>query len=376
MKKEFDFDVLIIGGSHFNALGVIRSLGEKGIRPYLLVLDRKNAYIKKSKYLKKTFYSKNDEKEIINKLMNEISFENKKCYIVPTGDPITSIIDNNYGVLSKKYIVPNINNTQGLINKYMDKYEQYNLAQKNNFKMAKTEVIDLKSNNIANTIYPCILKPLVSADGVKADIRICNNQIEFKNAIEEFKAKNYLSVLLQEFIDYDFELDVPGYSDGKKANIEGMIKKKNIYPAKRGSTSYGTIVNSNIKNIDNLCKILESLKYNGIFDIELFSRKGEIYLNEINFRNSAISYGLTGAGVYVIYEWIMSNEGVKINHNTIDAEYDFIVENYNLNLVLSKDITLLSFIKDLFKAKKYTYISFKDPKPLVYKFIYSLKKER
>ena len=43
--------------------------------------------------------------------------------------------------------------------------------------------------------------------------------------------------------------------------------------------------------------MLSSLGYHGMIDIELIDCGGTIYFNEMNFRNSGVSYGVTQAGV-------------------------------------------------------------------------------
>ena len=46
-------DIVVIGASHHNTLGVIRSLGYKGIMPILLLISpNKKSYVAKSKYIK------------------------------------------------------------------------------------------------------------------------------------------------------------------------------------------------------------------------------------------------------------------------------------------------------------------------------------
>ncbi len=376
MNKIFDFDVIVIGGNHINTLGVVRSLGENKIYPYLIVIGKKKSYISKSKYVKESYCCDSSEEKILDILTNKINILKKRCYLIPTSDYASSIIDKNLKKLSKKYILPSINNKENYVNKYMDKFTQYELSKECNIKMPKTVIIDLEKQIVDNKIYPCILKPCVSAKGEKSDIRICNTKGDYYLAIEEFKEKKYNSVLLQEFIDYEYEYDVPGYSDGINVYIPSIIKKYNIYPVKRGSTSYGLITNANVINLEKIKKLFKKINYNGIFDIELFYKNNTVYLNEINFRNSAISYGLTRNKEYIAADWIFLNEKINNRKTKNKRDYFFMVEDYNLKLVLSKNISVLKFIKELIYTKKYAYINFKDPKPLFYKILFGLKKEK
>ena len=50
-------DIIVVGTSHHNTLGVIRSLGYKGIKPILLLISPdKKSYVAKSKYIKNAYY--------------------------------------------------------------------------------------------------------------------------------------------------------------------------------------------------------------------------------------------------------------------------------------------------------------------------------
>lgn len=376
MKKNYDFDVVVVGSNHINTLGIIRSLGEKGIKSYLLLMDNSKSYVKKSRYIKETYYSQKTEKDVIDTLLNKIEYKKQKCYIIPTGDPSALIIDNNLNKLKTKYIVPNINDTEGEIIKNMDKYVQYQIAKKNNYRMAKTKLIDLNKENNENNIYPCILKPAVSADGVKSDIRICKTEEQYKKAIKEFKTKKYNRILLQEYLTYDYELDIPGYSNGKDSRAIAMIKKINIYPIKKGSTCYGKVLEIISSEQEKIEKMINSIEYNGIFDIDLFVKGEQIYLNEINFRNGALSYCLSKNDTSISLDWILSNEEGKVQQNKSIKPYHFMVEDCNLKLVLEKEVSIIAFIKEFFKAKIYAYLNIKDPKPVIFKIIYCFGKRR
>ena len=43
--------VVVLGPSHVNALGVVRSLGEMGVRPFFVQLGHRANFVRASKYL-------------------------------------------------------------------------------------------------------------------------------------------------------------------------------------------------------------------------------------------------------------------------------------------------------------------------------------
>ena len=83
MKK----DVIVIGGNHHNTLGVIRSLGEKGIYPNIIITNEsKYAYVAKSKYVKDYDIVKEDEDKIKEILIKKYVKLENKATLIPTSD--------------------------------------------------------------------------------------------------------------------------------------------------------------------------------------------------------------------------------------------------------------------------------------------------
>lgn len=58
--------------------------------------------------------------------------------------------------------------------------------------------------------YPCIVKPVISAEGDKRDIAICNSENQLLNVLEKLREKHYKRVLIQEYLTIDYEIDVFG----------------------------------------------------------------------------------------------------------------------------------------------------------------------
>lgn len=362
--------VIIIGNDHVNTLGVIRTFGENNIKPYLLVIsDNRRVAVIKSKYIEK-YWICHDENEAILTMCAEFKDDKEKAVVIPTSDAVTMCLDNNYDKLTSNFIVPNINNKSGFITYYMDKYNQYVLAKNNNVKVANTRILQLSNNNKVKC--PCILKPVISANGKKDDIRICKNQEEYEKAKLELLNLKYDKVLYQEFISYLFELDISGFAYDGKVSIPGYIFKKRIWPKDRGSTTFGSVNNPQriTKIINGIKKIFANLKYNGIFDIDVFVFNDDIenetlYLNEINFRNSAISYAYGNA--YIAYYWYLSNINKKMcEAPLIDKEYDFMDDQADLHNVLEKKISYKEYLDDKKKSKVLLEDNKNDIKPSNY----------
>ena len=370
--------IIIIGGNHHNMLGVIRMLGEKGIKPYIIVTnDNKYAFVIKSRYVKDYDIVLENEKEIEKILMEKYANKQNKAILIPTSDFAALFIDKNLNKLKKYFIVPNINDDQGKIEELMNKYNQYQLAKKYKINMAKTLKIDLtKKINIKEMPFPCILKPIVSALGKKGDIEICQNEDELKESIKRLKDKNYKEILLQEKINYDYECGIKGCIYNRKVIMPGITKIIRSYPQKRGTNSFGLISPYNFENIDinNFINMLKDLNYNGIFDSEIFIKDKKVYLNEINCRTSGCGYSLIYGGVNLPFLWVslINKEDISNEKLKIEKEYYFQDEILDLQSLIHKEINFKEYMKSFIKAKTHLILNKHDLKPFVYKYLYAI----
>lgn len=368
------YKVVIIGNDHVNTLGVVRTFGENGINPYLILInDIKKAAVIKSKYVKKYWICENDNIAIMT-LISEFVNEKNKVVVIPTSDSIASFLDYSYEKLSKKFIIPNILEKSCGINEYMDKYKQYEIAKKNGIKMAESIVINPNNlGNIDKIKYPCIVKPLVSAEGNKEDIFICFSEVEFLKKISVPSIKKYPKLLVQEYLTFDYECDVAGFTYKNKTSISRLIEKIRIWPEKKGSTTYGKVVSCNKYDnmIKEIKKLMNNIGYNGIFDIDIFIKGNEYYLNEINFRNGALSYAYGDANI--CYYWYLSNLIKKfVESPLIKDSYYFIDDHADIHNIKDKIISYKIYKRDknksLIKLVKNSY----DKKPSKYMFMYKI----
>ena len=372
-------EVIIVGGNHHNMLGVIRAFGEKKILSNIIIINNNRyCFIKKSKYVKNCDIIKENEKDIINLLNTKYTKINPKPVLIPTSDFAALIIDKNKSLLSKNFIIPGMSNNNFSVVNLMNKYNQYKLVKEYGINIAKSWLLDLSVKNVIpdDMIYPCIIKPVVSAFATKGDITICNNKNDLLIAIEYYQKANYKEAIVQEYINFDKEFGLIGCIHKDKIILPGVIVKERIYPQRRGNVSFGIIkrineFNINFKKIFDLLKVIE---YSGMFDIEIFIKGNEFYLNEINFRNSGNSYLYTYEGVYIVYLWYLMaiNKEISLEKTEVNYEFYFTDEVLELKQLISKNINF----KEWNKARKESKISFlfnkNDKKPLLYKSLYAV----
>lgn len=305
----------------------------------------------------------------------------KKPILIPTSDFAVSFIDRNYNSLKNCFLTQNCDNSSSKIIENMSKYKQQAIFKKLGLQTIKSTLIDI--NNVDNKLLlkhslPCIIKPNSSFDGKKSDISICNNENEIINSINSFKNKNYKYVLIQNFIDYNNEIDVVGFAFNGNVYFSAVIEKKRISPPKKGSTSFGRV--NKIDNyqliLNNLSAYFKLIKYNGIFDVDVFETKDAYVFNEVNFRNGANTYSLLFDNVNLPFLWINLLVGNSINkmNYKVNTNFHFRDDVAELREFLKKNIKF----KEYLNCKKISRINLffckNDIKPFIFKYIYAVLK--
>lgn len=81
MNKIIRNDAIVIGANHHNTLGVVRSLGEKGIKSIIIIYNTKKTFIKKSKYVK-DIYTISEVGNLITLLLSIKDYYNGKIVLI------------------------------------------------------------------------------------------------------------------------------------------------------------------------------------------------------------------------------------------------------------------------------------------------------
>lgn len=365
--KKYNIEnlVCVIGGNHHNMLGIIRMMGENNIKVNAIIINGdKNSFCIKSKYLSSYSLVAYDEKKIIN----EINKLPKDTIIIPTGDDAAFIIDKNYKKLKSKYILPSINDEENQMEKYMNKYFQNQLLKKYNLKTAESFIYEFNKNLPENLEFPVIVKPLLSIDGKKSDIQIASNINDLLVKLKEFEKKEYKRVIIQKYIYMDYECGLNGCICNDSVVIPAILKKIRRFPLKKGNVSYGKIIKKNEMKVDlsPIIYMLKEIRYNGMFDIEIFICGEDYYINEINFRNSGNSYAYMKGNVNLALIWVMKNLNLK-NDLPLEVKksYYFRDEILELKQLFNKNISFVEFIYSWFKSRSNFIINFKDPMPFL-----------
>lgn len=370
--------VVIIGGTHHNTLGVIRSIGEAGIsRDDITVLIvginiSKNNIISTSKYVKKSniFYLAEDKD--ITPCLIEISKDGIVRVVICCADGATEEVISNTNKLKNMYHIPK---TVINISRLMNKEEQGRLAKECGFLIPEGMIINKK--NIKNwNLFPCITKPLKSINGAgKLDIHISNDIFEL-----EYNLKNTESerVQVQCFLKKKMEYQLIGCSldSGKEIIIPGFTKIER----QPDNTNTGYLVYCSIDKLKfdySLVKdFIRTIGYSGLFSIECIrDYSNRDYYLEINLRNDGNAYCVQSAGVNLPYIWCYYETfGVLPDLKmTVDRDIWFIPDFNDLKIAL-KEVGFIRWLKDFISADSHTIYNRKDIKPFLYEIFRLIKK--
>lgn len=373
-KKELSKHKFIVFCSdHYNSLGVVRSLGEAGIASIvILICDHiKPRLITKSKY-PQAIYLVNSKEEGLELLISKWGKE-KLCkpFVYSCSDDVCELLDQNYNKLHEHFYFFH-GNREGIVTKYLNKYNINLIAEKYGCNILKNEV--LKKGEIPSGLkYPVITKALLSTlYAWKDEMHICNDEKELIDAYKEIKSDK---ILVQQFIKKKNELCLDGFSFN--AGNDVYIPYYTNY-LRYSDLSYGAYmvlkpfdegtIYSQIKNI------LKEIGFTGIFSVEfLVDENSNNWFLEINFRNSTWSYAYTYGGYNMPYLWAIGTiyksieePTVKIQEFKAMSEY----EDYKMS-VLTGNITFKQWKRDFKTAEVHYLYNKADPRPWsIKKFIF------
>lgn len=372
--------VILIGGNHHNGLGLARSFGVNGIKPYGVIVGEgaEHGFVRKSKYWAKTWVIKSDD-EIVEFLLNSFQNEKEKPVVIPYSDGAAEEIDLNLDRLKEHFLLPSIGGQQGKIAELMDKQKQVEFAQTYGIPMAKSCVVDLNDIRLPeDMIYPCIVKPVVSAEGEKSDIRKYDTETQTVAYLQELREKGYHRFLVQEYLNYDTEYLMVGSISGQNQCWVNS-KKIRVWPVVGGSSSCLQVTNQ--KNVSEFFESVRSafqqIAYDGLYDVEVLQVNGKLFLNEVNWRNSGTIYSVLGSKVYYPVNWYYWKTKNQSPENFIQSCLDETVytidESLDLRHVACGNITLKQWLRDKKKSKAFALWYTPDMRPAIAQYLHLLK---
>lgn len=350
---------------HYNPLGAVRSIGEAGIRPdVILVASHKPRMIPYSRYLGELVMVSNI-KDGYDQLIAKYSSFMEKTFIITCSDDIESYLDMHYDELKPHFYFFD-GASQGQITRVMEKNVMCRLAVECGLQIPNTE--ELKVGELPQNLrYPVMTKSVISTvANWKGNVHICKNEQELLEAYKEINGDN---INVQEFIEKENELCIDGISINGGEELYMPIQSSYLRFTPKSYGNY--ILFEKFREIalyDKIQELFKKTHFTGVFSIEfLKDKKGKFYFLEINFRNSTWSYAHTVEGVNLPIIWAKSVlaghldvEDVKIKKVPFTAKVDF--PDFK-EAVIGRKVSLLQYIKEVRDCDCFFYYNKKDCKP-------------
>ena len=360
---------IVIGFSHYNTLGLLRSLGEAGYRPTLVLIRERDSdlssFVAKSKYIGTCYFTSEDK--LIETLKN-IKVDNSKCMLFPSGDSVAEILDKSYDDLSSIFIVPNIAGIQNSLRNANHKENMRLCAEEFGFNSPKTWVIkSISENMVDDIVFPVIIKAIHSQDASK-NIQIFNSKEELLPVVDAL-LKQSDEVQIQTFIDKEKEVIYLGWACNDDVCIPCLMEKIREYPPKFGGTGFGYFspdVNKYF-DIEHLTEVIRSYRYTGLFSVEYIIYAGIPYFLEINFRNDGNGYFPGFGGVNLPVQLMLRCNGKAVcPDNRISGSFYMMREYNDYKWRKQNGYPLYNWLKDISKVSVFQYWNPSDIFPFIF----------
>lgn len=376
---QFDIDCIIVGPDHYNTLNVLRSVSLYGFRAYIVLISSSRRNIVTASKYAKNGQKKNSYSDIPFVLLNIGQELKNKIPIISTNDRTAAVIDRYYNELSYYFFLPNCNSETGKLVSEMDKGRQVLLAEKHGFKVPQSISVELSKYDIISSElrYPCIVKPIISIDGKKSDMKICDNFEQLQIHLNSIR-KYFEKCQIQRFIPNDKFFLVGGVRlPNGETIIPGMIEKFKFGHRNHtlGLNAFGKIdrINTHIKN--KCTAYLNDINYHGPFSFELVYSKHDcinednLFFIELNLRTDGLFYFYDAANSSLASIWVSYFKNNKVLNCDLDiknhiygmSETVYISEFFTLNHILPA-------IKDIRKSQAFCYYNKRDIRPFLAKF--------
>ncbi len=157
--------------------------------------------------------------------------------------------------------------------------------------------------------YPVITKSISSNEGGwKKDVFVCNNEEELDNAYKKITASR---LLLEEYVQKKCEITLHGFSVNAGQQVFIPFYSEDYVFSRTGFGNFLTFQPvENPSLLDRTIKLIQTLKYSGLFGIDMtMDKTGELLFFEINLRSDARNYGVTAGGANLPLLWAQTTIG-------------------------------------------------------------------
>lgn len=354
---------IVLCGDNLNAVSILRSLGERGLRPIVILLQEGHIpMVRHSRYVGKLIASNSFEESLAYLL----SFANPDCppFVYTSDDNHQSMLDLHYDQLAGRFYFFHAGE-QGRVIYYMDKDNICQAAKECGFAIAESEVLD-RGQLPQRISYPVITKTLNPYEnGWKRDVGVYYSP---EALAEGYKHMVSDHLLVQEYVEKKNELSMQGFSieGGREVYLPFKRQYFRFTKTTYGSYCYYTTYDDP-ELYDRIVSLIRKVGFSGNFEIEFLEKKdGSLVFLEINFRHALSNYASTIGGVNLPYEWAKATllGTVTDVHPTRDY-FTALNEQKDYNtFVKLGSMSTLSWFKDFLRADSYYLFNRRDMGPV------------
>lgn len=363
----YNHKFIIFGSYGANALGQIRGLGEKGIKPIAILVGKNSYRIDKSKYISE-LYDVSSIEEGLKIILSKYGNETFKPFLYTDRDDIVALLDTHYEKLIDKFYFWNAGKNRKL-NHFLNKNLQIALAEKCGFLVPQTELVNV-GELPKDLSYPIFTKAVNSLNPYwKGNSYICNNEDELKTAYAQMDLKQ---IILQEYIIKQDEMPIEGISINGGEEIALLGRTVSYRLLDDSFSAFRYVIGYEDKELeDKTKKFMREVGYTGPFEIEFIIKDNKAYFLEVNFRIAQQNYGYVRLGANIPYIYALSvlqgciakDQIHVVPTRKVDIMHEF--EDFKYS-VIRGTTPFFSWLKDFRNAEGCYFYNKKDKSPFFY----------
>ena len=305
--------IIVLSRSYSTGLSVARSLGKAGYTVDMVASSYKaganetasySSFIRRYREVVTPKADDGHDEALLSVLLAYAEeAKTKKIVLFPTDDYTASVMDTNRSALEPYFLMPHIvGGGDSSMTAMMDKSVQSRLASAAGLNVPAEWVITLEEElTIPEEIsYPCFCKPVASIAGFKTEMARCDNRSQLRRHLRELRKKHPgSSVLVQEFLYIDREIDFSGVCLDQQVIVPAIVRKTHVAQYEKGVTMAGYLAPFEElgEEARKIVDMLREFHYVGMFDMELIVADDKLYFNEVNLRSGGPNYSYFQSGV-------------------------------------------------------------------------------
>lgn len=367
--------VVVLGNDHTNTVGVIQSVARGGFAVDALLFGDITGFVKSSKFVR-NIYSSIDAESCVLQLLNIKVVPGTINPVLPCCDNAALALDKYREELKEKGYVVGGSSKNPTLAPFFEKDLQVKLAKEAGLYVPESKIVDDGNIIEKNDIYPCIIKPLVSCQGSKSQIRICRDKAELLKQYHSIA--NRPKIILQQYIERDYEISILGCGlQNGDCVIPAVEDKLTLYPKYVGLECLARIHPLEDKQIiEGISNLVKSIGYVGLFSVEMMHCKndGKFYFTEINLRNDGAQSFIFQYGVNLPLIHVNDLLGLPTPISKELRPGYYIWDMHHLKSLLARDISLVNWVKEIKKSKGFLMYDSKDKRPFFRQYLYMVIK--